>query len=64
MEFIFPNNARRIRLTKNFEGDKIELALQLAHTKPKTEVDWYDTFLQKKQNFHEIGNLPYEENIK
>ena len=62
MEFIYPKNGSRISLTKNFEGDKNELVLKLAHAKPETAVYWYldDTFLKQTKDFHEIGILPSE----
>lgn len=62
MEFIYPKSGSRITLTKNFDGDKNELVLKLAHTNSENTVYWYldDTFLQQTQNFHEIGILPSE----
>jgi len=62
MEFIYPKSGSRISLTKNFEGNKNELVLKLAHAEPETQVYWYldDTFLQQTKNFHEIGIVPNE----
>ncbi|MEX0290997.1 MAG: penicillin-binding protein 1C [Flavobacteriaceae bacterium] len=60
MDFIYPKNGSRISLTKNFEGEKNELVLKLAHTKPGTKVFWYldERFITQTQNFHETGILP------
>lgn len=60
MEFIYPKNESRISLTKNFEGEKNEVVLKLAHAKPETEVYWYldDRFISQTKNFHEIGLIP------
>ncbi|MGB7394837.1 MAG: hypothetical protein WA913_10620 [Pricia sp.] len=59
MEFIYPKNGSRIGLTRNFEGKTNELVLKLAHIRPETEVFWYldEQFLQRTQNFHEIGMI-------
>ena len=60
MEFIYPRTGSRITLTKNFEGKINEVVIKIAHSKPETEVFWYldETFLQRTQNFHEIGIRP------
>lgn len=60
MEFIYPKNGSRITLTKNFDGNKNELVVKLAHTKPETHVYWYldDTYIGETKNFHELGILP------
>ena len=60
MDFIYPKNGSRISLTKNFEGEKNELVLKLAHTKPNTKVFWYldDRFIEQTQSFHELGIIP------
>jgi len=60
MEFIYPQNGSRISLPRNFEGKINELVLKLAHNRPDTEVYWYldKIYLQKTQNFHEIGVIP------
>lgn len=60
MEFIYPKNGSRITPTKNFEGNKNEIVLKLAHAKPETLVFWYldDTYISQTKDFHEIGLLP------
>tara|TARA_R110002049_G_scaffold28018_1_gene96166 strand:+ start:225553 stop:227958 length:2406 start_codon:yes stop_codon:yes gene_type:complete len=60
MEFIYPKDESRITLAKNFDGNKNELIVKLAHTKPETEVYWYldNRFIGKTKNFHEKGVLP------
>ena len=60
MEFIYPKNGTKITLAKNFDGDKNELIVKLAHNKPATRVFWYldSTFIKETQNFHEIAVLP------
>jgi len=60
MEFIYPKVGSRIGLTKNFEGNKNELVVKLAHTKPETLVYWYldETYIAQTKDFHEIGVLP------
>ncbi len=60
MQFIYPKNGSKIILAKNFKGQKNELVLQLAHTKPETKVFWYldDMYVNQTTNFHEIGILP------
>ncbi len=62
MQFIYPKNGSHIVLTRNFEGNKNELILKLAHAKPETEVYWYldEEFLKLTKNFHEIGVVPPE----
>ena len=57
MEFIEPKANARISLPKNFEGQREELLLKLAHTKPETTVFWYvnDTFIGQTRTFHEIS---------
>ncbi|TMM59199.1 penicillin-binding protein 1C [Maribacter algarum] len=60
MEFIYPKNGSRISLTKNFNGEKNEVVLKLAHAKPETGVYWYldDRFISQTKDFHEIGLIP------
>lgn len=60
MEFIYPKNGSRITLIKGFGGNKNELVMKLAHSKPETKVYWYldETFVQETKDFHEIGLLP------
>ena len=60
MEFIYPKNGSRISLTKNFDGEKNEVVLKLAHAKPETEVYWYldERFISQTKDFHEIGLIP------
>ena len=60
MEFIYPKNNGRISLTKNFEGEKNEVILKIAHAKPETKVYWYldDKFVSQTKDFHEIGVIP------
>jgi penicillin-binding protein 1C len=60
MEFIYPKNGSRITLTKNFEGQKNDVVLKLAHAKPETEVYWYlnDVYISQTKDFHEIGISP------
>lgn len=60
MQFIYPKNGSKIILAKNFEGDKNELILKLAHAKPETKVFWYvdATFVKQTKDFHEIAILP------
>ncbi len=66
MAFIYPKMGSRIVLTKNFDGNKNELVLKLAHTKPETTVYWYvdDDYVAQTKNFHEIGILPKTGNHK
>ncbi len=58
--FIYPKNGSKIILAKNFEGNKNELIIKLAHAKPETKVFWYvnSTFVKETKDFHEIALLP------
>ncbi|WP_430968217.1 penicillin-binding protein 1C [Spongiimicrobium sp. 2-473A-2-J] len=60
MEFIYPKDGSRISLTKNFEGNKNELVLKLAHARIGATVFWYlnDIFLTQTREFHEVIMLP------
>jgi penicillin-binding protein 1C len=60
MEFIYPKNGSSITLAKNFEGEKNELVVKLAHIKPETAVFWYldEIYIGQTTDFHEIGLTP------
>jgi penicillin-binding protein 1C len=47
-------------LAKNFEGEKNELVVKLAHIKPETAVFWYldERYIGQTTDFHEIGLTP------
>ncbi len=66
MEFIYPKSGSRISLAKNFDGEKNELVVKLAHTQPETLVFWYldESYIAQTKDFHEIGLLPSEGNHK
>lgn len=57
MEFIYPKNGSSIQLTRNFEGQKNELVIKLAHTKAEAIVFWYidEKYIGQTSVFHEIG---------
>lgn len=62
MDFINLNEHAEIVLTKDFNGNRNEFVLKLAHSKPETTVFWYldDVFLGETKNFHEMALLPEE----
>jgi len=60
MEFIYPRNGSRITLPTNFEGNKNELIVKLAHAISGTPVYWFldEKFIGETTNYHEKGLIP------
>jgi penicillin-binding protein 1C len=60
MQFIYPKQAGKFFLPKDFNGETQELVFKLAHSKPETTVFWYldDTFLGSTKAIHDMAILP------
>ena len=60
MDFIYPAEALKVFLPKDFDGTKNGLVLRLAHSIPDTKVFWYldETFLGTTENIHEMEVKP------
>ncbi|WP_294630449.1 penicillin-binding protein 1C [uncultured Bacteroides sp.] len=60
MQFIYPSANARIRLTKQLDGSKGFLTVELAHTAPHATVFWHldDTYLTQTEDFHKISLQP------
>jgi len=60
MDFIYPEEAVKVFLPKDFDGNKNGLVLRLAHSIPETKVFWYldETFLGTTQTIHEMEVKP------
>jgi len=60
MAFIYPKEFTSIFLPKDFDGEKNEVILKLAHATAETKVFWYlnSTFIGTTQNFHEMAIKP------
>ena len=60
MQFIYPKQAGKFFLPKDFDGETQELVFKLAHSKPETTVFWYlnDTFLGSTKAIHDMAILP------
>lgn len=60
MQFIYPKQAGKFFLPKDFNGETQELVFKLAHSKPETTVFWYldDTFLGSTKTIHDMAILP------
>ncbi len=60
MDFIYPEEAVKVFLPKDFDGEKNPLVLRLAHSIPETKVFWYldDAFIGSTQSIHEMEILP------
>jgi penicillin-binding protein 1C len=62
MQFIYPKEASKIFLPKDFDGKTNDLILKVAHTKSDATVFWYldDIYLGVTKNRHEIALIPQE----
>ncbi|WP_430411148.1 penicillin-binding protein 1C [Kordia sp.] len=60
MDFIYPAEAVKVFLPKDFDGEKNPLVLRLAHSMPETKVFWYvdEAFIGTTQTIHEMEILP------
>ena len=60
MDFIYPAEAVKVFLPKDFDGEKNTLVLRLVHSIPETKVFWYvDTeFIGTTQSIHEMEIMP------
>ncbi|WP_298417593.1 penicillin-binding protein 1C [uncultured Kordia sp.] len=60
MDFIYPAEAVKVFLPKDFDGEKNPLVLRLAHSIPETKVFWYvdEAFIGTTQTIHEMEILP------
>jgi penicillin-binding protein 1C len=60
MQFIYPKQAGKFFLPKDFNGETQELVFKLAHSKPETTVFWYldDTFLGSTKAIHDLAVIP------
>lgn len=60
MDFIYPAEAVKVFLPKDFDGEKNALVLRLVHSIPETKVFWYvDTeFIGTTQSIHEMEIMP------
>lgn len=56
MDFIYPGNATKIILTKNFEGVVQPFIAKVAHSNRETELFWYldEAYLGSTKTFHEM----------
>lgn len=60
MDFIYPEEAVKVFLPRDFDGNKNGLVLRLAHSIPETKVFWYvdETFLGITETIHEMEVKP------
>ncbi|WP_046754960.1 penicillin-binding protein 1C [Kordia jejudonensis] len=60
MDFIYPVEAVKVFLPKDFDGEKNALVLRLVHSIPETKVFWYvdEKFIATTQSIHEMEILP------
>ena len=60
MQFIYPKQAGKFFLPKDFDGETQELVFKLAHSKPETTVFWYidDTFIGSTKAIHDLAVIP------
>lgn len=60
MEFIYPNQQSTIYLPKNFEGNRNDLILKIAHSKPELELYWYidNQYVGSTKDIHDMAVLP------
>lgn len=60
MDFIYPEEATKVFLPKDFDGNKNGVILRLAHSIPDTKVFWYldETFLGTTETIHEMEVKP------
>ncbi|MCK8523726.1 penicillin-binding protein 1C [Aquimarina sp. D1M17] len=60
MDFIFPKANAKVYLPKDFDGEKSEVVLKIAHNNPNTRVFWYvdDQFIGVTKRFHEMPIQP------
>lgn len=60
MDFIYPEEATKVFLPKDFDGNKNGVILRLAHSIPDTKVFWYldETFLGTTETIHEMEIKP------
>lgn len=60
MQFIYPPMNARIQLTKQLDGSKGFVTVELAHSNPNATVFWHldDTYQAQTQDFHKISLQP------
>ena len=60
MQFIYPPMNARIKLTKQLDGSKGFLTVELAHNNPNATVFWHldETYQAQTQDFHKISLQP------
>ena len=60
--FIYPKDQNVIYLPKEFEGNKNDVILKVAHTSNETTLYWYldDEYLGQTSDFHEFAIQPKE----
>ncbi|WP_420571053.1 penicillin-binding protein 1C [Kordia sp.] len=60
MDFIYPEEAVKVFLPKDFDGNTNGLVLRLAHSIPETKVFWYldEAFLGTTKTIHEMEVTP------
>ncbi|RZS99084.1 penicillin-binding protein 1C [Aquimarina brevivitae] len=60
MDFIFPKNNSIVYLPKDFDGQKSEVVLKIAHTNPTLHVYWYvdENYLGVTKEYHELAIQP------
>lgn len=56
MEFIYPKKITTVFLPRDFDGNKNELILKVAHSNPESSIFWYlnSQYLGKTNQFHEM----------
>ena len=60
MQFIYPPINAHIKLTKQLDGSKGFMTVELAHNDPNATLFWHldDTYLTQTQDFHKISLQP------
>jgi penicillin-binding protein 1C len=60
MEFIYPNHQSTIFLPKDFDGNRNDLILKVAHSKPALELYWHidNQLIGSTKDIHEMAILP------
>ncbi|MEM6684306.1 MAG: penicillin-binding protein 1C [Bacteroidota bacterium] len=60
MDFIYPEEASKVFLPKDFDGKTNGIVVRLAHSIPDTKVFWYvdETFLGETETIHELEIKP------
>lgn len=58
--FIYPKDQNKIYLPKDFNGQKNDVILKVAHSDNEATLFWYldDTYLGKTEKFHELAIQP------